>query len=108
MPAAHFTLTLNGNVQKLSSALPPNLVGKSFYVAWLQPDGGNTNVIYVGGTNVDVAAANYGFRLEAPIATIPSAPWNVGEMAYGKLFLNDMAVKGTNGEKLHLFVVPND
>ncbi len=71
----------------------------------LQPDTGNTHVIYVGGLNHGLAVSSsvYGFRLEAPVSTVPPAPW-IGEIRAGGWQLGEFFVNGTSGEKLRIFL----
>lgn len=110
----HYVLTLTGSAQPLDSVLP-------FYSAtqpyqeptWsflsLQGDGGNTHVIYVGGSVVcgnALTSSNYGFRMEAPATSIPPAP-NIVELPFGggsTIKLSEFQVLGTNTEKLHVFI----
>lgn len=104
----HYTLTLDGTVQRLSavlSNLEPN-VNPYLRLLWLQPGGGNAGPIYVG-SNADLTTSDYGFRLEAATGGVPPAPWSIGELVnVSAVRLSDLYVKGTNTEKLQIFCVP--
>ena len=71
----------------------------------LQPDGGNSDPIYVGG-DANVGAAKYAFRLEGAVTTIPPAPFILGEHETGPMKPKDFWVLGTAGEILHVGIVP--
>lgn len=103
---ADYTLTFGAAAVQLSSVFTnAETPLPSARFCSLQPDGGNSNVIYVGGNNhgIGVASTSYGFRLEAPVSTVPPAPFIV-EVSQGCIDLSEFWVKGTNGEKLHIFV----
>jgi hypothetical protein len=94
----HGTITLDGNAQKLGTALG---VSTLTAVSWLgiSAHAGNAAVTY-GGSSA-VASTNYGFRIEAPASSIPSAPM-IFEMPDNltPLRLGGVYVRGTNTEKL--------
>lgn len=101
MIRAH-VLTLTGAVQALSSItdalqLPIRTIS-------LQPGGANAAPIYVGDAITSPSASVYGVRLEAAVATIPPAPFVLGEYAPGWCTLADFRVIGANTEKLHVLV----
>lgn len=99
----HATLTLDGTAQPLLDAFGDTTVGGAddfpAQVLTLQPDGGNTHVVYYGGAGV--TTADYAFRQEAPTATIPPAPIIIS-LADGRLKPSQMYVIGTAGEKVHI------
>lgn len=104
----HYTLTLSGSAQRLSSlvAAVDSQFDDQLGVCWLQPDGGNGNPIYVGGSDA-ITSSSYGFRLEAAASTIPPAPFSFGELEPGRnLKLSELYVLGTSDEKLHVAVIP--
>jgi hypothetical protein len=101
MIRAH-VLTLNGSAQSLSTlsdALPYSIRTIS-----LQPGGANAAPIYVGDAITTPSASSHGVRLEAATATIPPAPFVLGEFAPGWCTLADFRVIGANTEKLHILV----
>ena len=96
----HYTVTLTGSAQ----ALPAT--GVSFgAVRWMsmQPDGANTNPIFLGGAGV--TTSDYGTRLPAGTAGIPPAPHIIAEFRDGMLRPEALYVIGTLNEKLHLHVI---
>lgn len=105
-----YVLTLNGSAQQLSAVFAGTPWAEavnepSLTFASLQPDTANTNIIKVGSDSA--VATTYGFRLEAPAATIPPAPLQFENMKDQMLKLSDLWVIGTNNEKLRIFFVPN-
>lgn len=102
-----YTLTLTGSAQRLSDVLPnldPN-TDKYLRLLWLQPDSGNGDPIYVGGSG-SVSTDAYGFRLEAASTGIPPAPFSLGELLDPTgVRLSDLHVIGTDTEVLHLLAV---
>lgn len=98
-------LTLNGNAQQLVTPNDAITGDVSALQVWLQPDTANTNPILVGAdANV---ATTYGVRLEAPVTTIPPAPFSLGELHPPRFVpLSAIWVKGTNTEKLRVLYIP--
>lgn len=70
----------------------------------VQPDPANSNPVYLGGTKGTLSAAAYGIRLEAPVTSIPPAPYILETAWETPITLADVKVFGTLGEKLHLFL----
>lgn len=102
----HFTLTLNGSAQRLSSVCAAAGVpeDRAYRFISVQPDAGNTHVIYVGGYPRGVSSSAYGFRLEAPATSIPPAPSIIELSNFAAGTLQEWQVLGTDTEKLHIFV----
>jgi hypothetical protein len=108
--AAHYALTLTTAVQQLSSVFPaptPTLAAGAYDIPGraiiLQPLGANTGIIYVG-FDANLTTTLYAFRLEAPAATIPPAPF-VLELS-AELKLSDIFVKSSvSGDKLQIGIV---
>lgn len=103
-----YTLTLDGNAQRLSSVFTntdvPNNEDVLCQSIMLQPDGANNNPILVGDENV--AAAAFCFRLEAGNASNePPAPFILGDLGRSGARLSDFYVLGTNLEVLHIGIV---
>jgi hypothetical protein len=102
----HFVLTLTSSVQSLAAAYPDATAGGPFDLpiqeVFLTPGSGNLNVVYGGGAagHGTLTSTNYGFRLEAPVSSIPQAPLPFTRGSR----LSDYVVLGTNGEKVHLMV----
>jgi hypothetical protein len=94
----HGTVTLDGNAQKLGTALSAST---SMAVSWLGISAHAANVGVTYGGSSAVASTNYGFRIEAPVSSIPSAPVifetpdNMTPLKLGGVW-----VRGTNAEKL--------
>ena len=106
---SHYVLTLNGAAQRLTTALG---IAEDVAVSaiWFQPNAANNGIIYIGTTS-SVSSSSYGVRLEIPVSTIPSAPFNPGEFTRlpnrftSPLRLGDFWVLGTSSDKLHLLVL---
>lgn len=101
----HYVLTLDGNAQQLSSVLPrggDDPGNHPIRTISLQPAGGNANAVFVGSSGV--TSSDFGVRLEPGNASIPPAPFILGEFAAGWARLSDFWVIGTNTQKLHLLV----
>lgn len=105
----HATVTLSGAAESLSSILTAlgwvsGTYEPGMRAVWLQPDGANNAVIYVGGAGV--TNTDFGFRLEAGATGIPPAPFSFGEMAERQLYLSEIYVLGTAAQKLHVYAIP--
>ena len=105
MAFRHYSLTLNGAIQRLSTALANTAVGgpqdEGYRFLSLQPGKANTNDIFVGGSTV--SATDYGMRLD-PGDT--AAPIELGSHDGGPIKLSDLYVIGTNAERLHIAGIP--
>ena len=108
MAARHYALTLNGSAQQLSTLLSNTERGGAEDVACVQiilaADPANSNVIYVGANNT-VAATTHGFALDPTQATAKDRE-SIGPFSSGKVKPSDIWVKGTNAERLMVFLVP--
>lgn len=106
---ADYTYTFTSSSVQLSAAIiaagGPAVTPAGVKLLLLQPDGGNTNVIYVGGSNhgAAVSSSSYGFRLEAPVSTVPPAPFMI-KLSWGQPVAEEYWLKGTDGEKIHIFL----
>lgn len=114
MSFRHYNLTLDGNIQRLSSALADSEVGgpddEALRVVQLQMQGDSANPLFVGGapkvgTNVTLTSTDHGFRLESGSGGVPAAPYLLGEFETGPIRLSDIYVLGTNTEVLHITVL---
>lgn len=101
----HYVLTLNGSAQQLNTALDSTFQGPGtdqdqlVNAIYLQPDGANAGIVYVG--DKDVSSTDYGFRMEIPASTIPQAPFAF-ELSTRSIRPSHLWVKGTNNDKLHI------
>ena len=105
-PVRDYSLTLDGTVQNLSDVLPVNEGDLLKYVA-LSVHASNSNIIFVGSTDRGdegaLSSTKYGWRIEIPVSSIPSAP-DIIEL--GPSFsLAHLSVLGTNLEILHILAV---
>lgn len=107
----HYTLTLNGSAQSLASVLPGYSSSAAIPTneqsySWLaiQADGANSNLVYVGGANRVLSSIAYGFRIEVPVSSIPSAPSIVELGGAPSIRLSEFQVIGTNAEKIYITV----
>lgn len=103
----HFTVTLNGSAQALSSftTVPASVALLKQII--FHADTANTHVVYVGGRGADgvsptLTSSNFGFRLEVPVATVPPAPTFVEAI---NTSLGDWQMLGTAGEKVHVTAI---
>lgn len=102
---AHYSLTLTGSVQRLSSVIPTGTAVPVAHFVSLQAAGANTGLIYVGGFPQLLSSTAYGFRIEIPASTIPSAP-SIIELGGGAAInLADLQVLGTNNDILKIMVL---
>ena len=100
----HYNLTMDGTIQPLSDVLPVNEGDTLKYVA-LQAHGGNSNIIYVGSTETGtLTSSDYGWRIEVPVTSIPSAP-DIIELSQNGFSLNELSVLGTASDVLHIMVL---
>lgn len=101
----HGTVTLAGTGTRVNMA---TAVGEDFNVRWLtvQPDALNVGVVYLGG--LGLTTNSFGFRFEAPVAQIPSAPWQLDGFESGSMKLSDLSAIGTNNDLLHVCWSPYD
>lgn len=106
MAARHYTLTLNGAAQRLSTVLGNTEVGgpqdEAFRMISFQAGKANTNDIFIGATS-SVSSSDYGVRLD-PTDTQPNDI--LGHFDTGPYKLSDFYVIGTNAEKLHILAIP--
>lgn len=105
---AHFTLTLDGTVQRLSSVLPGATADKvaqeqSWSYMALQADSANAAVVYVGGYPTVVSSSDFGMVVPIPATSIPAAPLVI-QPGNGSIRLSEWTVKGANAEKLHILL----
>lgn len=117
MSFRHYNLTLDGNIQRLSSVLANSAVGgaddESLRVITLQMQGDSGNPLFVGGApkvgtipdDVTLTSTDHGVRLEGGTGGVPTAPFLLGEFESGPLRLSDFFVLGTNAEVLHISVL---
>ena len=102
----HYTLTLNGSAQRLSSVLPDTTPGGpddlSSAVIVLQPDGANANPVFVGGPGV--TTSDFGFRMEPGAAGAPPAPYTFTP-EHRTMKLSSLYVIGTSTQKLHILQI---
>jgi hypothetical protein len=98
----HYTVTLNGSVQRLSDYLttPAVIHGQDVLVnnLVLQPGGANAAPVYVGGHGA-ITSDDHLFSLPAGAAGVPPAPF-MWELAGRQVRPSDIYVLGTNTEKL--------
>jgi hypothetical protein len=95
----HYTLTLDATVQSLPF---------TDRIRWfsVQPDNGNSNAVYMGGTNWaaggTLSSTDYGTCLPAPVGGVQPPPHIKAEFTDGSILANDVRFLGTNGEKVHI------
>lgn len=96
-----YLLTLDGTAQQLSAALGPNVGRTPCKQVLLLLDASAANPCYVGHDNT-VAATTAGLRIHNGVNT----PVSIGPFETGAVDLQDLWVKGTNTQKLGVFIVP--
>jgi hypothetical protein len=103
---ATYVLTPGASAVQLSSVLETGDVPIAGRSLLLQANASNTGVLYFGGNNVgaNTSSSNYGFRIEIPVTSIPSAPV-VFEYPTGSVSLDEFWVKAAvDTDKLHITV----
>lgn len=103
MAVLHYSLTLTGSAQALSSVT--NATTDSIRTLTIQPAAANGGAVYVGASGVTNAA--YGVYIPAPASSIPPAPFMLGETQsqHGHFKLSDVYVTGSNADVVKLLVV---
>ena len=108
MAARHYSLTLTGVAQRLSTVLTDTEVGGREDIAMVQvifaADPANANVVYIG-TNSNVSSSSHGFSLDPTQATAKDRE-SIGPFEAGKVKLSDFWVIGTNAQRLMVLAVP--
>lgn len=108
MAARHYTLTLNGAAQRLSTVLATTTPGgpndEALRQIILCAAPANTAVVAIGATS-SVTTTDCGFTLDPTQATAPDRV-SIGPFETGPVKLSDLYAIGTNGEKLHIFAIP--
>jgi hypothetical protein len=102
---AHYVLTLTGSAQLLSSVLAADVLEVPVGQLMLQADSANAAVVGVGFSNA-VTAASCAATIPAAVAGVPAAPLLLGPFRPSQLFLSQIWVIGTNGQKLRIGVIP--
>lgn len=110
---ASYTVTPGSSAVQLSTAIltstPAAPLGAqpiSGRFVSFQADAANTGILYFGGNNQGSGTAStaFGFRIEIPVTSIPSAPV-VFEVPNGNIALDEFWVKASvNTDKLHIFI----
>lgn len=98
----HSVVNVTAVAQNLATALA--LVGSDSRCCFLsiQVLGGNAGIVYLGGAGDTLTAATaYGWRLEIPVSTVPSAPFfRESKTIAGVLDLADYQFIGTASDKI--------
>ncbi len=102
---AEYVLTLNGSAQQLSSVLAADIVEGAIGMLILQADSGNGAAIGVGFSNA-VSTSVCALTIPAASGSVPAAPILLGPFHAAQLFLSQVWVNGTNGQKLRIGVIP--
>lgn len=107
-----FTLALDGTAQHLSDVLAAVVAanqGLDFEpkvrILILQADGANGNAIYVGFSNA-VSSTLHAFSIPAGVGGVPATPIILSALQLPELLLSHLWVKGTDGQKLHIGLIP--
>ena len=107
MSIRDYTLAIDGTVQRLSDVLPANEGDLLKYIA-LSAEASNAAVIFVGsterGSEGTLSSTKYGWRIEIPVTSIPSAP-DIIDLANSTFSLAEFSVIGTNNDILHILAV---
>ncbi len=100
----HYTITLSATARSLATGLEGIGINDILKFLAIQATPGNTHVAYIGGNQRTLTTSDYGFRIEAPVTSIPYAP-TVIELAPGFSSLSEIFAVGTADEKLQIFLV---
>ena len=101
MTLRSLTLTFSGSAQALSTLLSATVADVPVYAVDIQADNNNSNVFYVGGSDVD---ANKGIEIPIPVSSVPEAPYRIGDFGGRNLYLRDVYVLGTASQTAHILV----
>jgi hypothetical protein len=100
MAVLHYTVTLSGAAQALSTLIIGRSIGKQIIFS---ADGANANPVYLGGRDSGtISSSDYGFRVEKATTGVPPAPTIIEAINISPA---DFQVIGTNNEKLHVTVI---
>lgn len=98
--ARHKVIAVTSSAQNLATALGVSDSRCTFFS--LQPLGANAGIVYIGGVGDTLTAATaYGWRLEIPVSTVPSAPFfRESNPITGFYNLAEWQIIGTDNDKL--------
>lgn len=103
----HYTLTLTGSAQRLSSVLADPTVGGPQDYACRQvilcADPANTAVVYIGGGNPAVSSTSHAFSLDPTQAS--QNPVSIGPAADVAVKLSEIWAIGTANERLMIGIL---
>lgn len=109
-------LTLDGTAQKLSDAVLGAADGSitiarrfqgnlSVDQVTLQANGANANPVFVGDAGVEASESGvWGIRIPVPETSVPAPPYLL-ENTDGDLKLDEVYVRGTSTQKVHITFV---
>lgn len=99
-----YNLTLTAAAQPLSNALPALedevVENVGFRQLKLQADDGNSNIIFVGDS--EVSLTSFAFCLPSPPGNVPLPTENLGPFEAGPIKLSEIFAIGTVGEVLNI------
>lgn len=108
MSVRQYVLTLDGTSQRLLEPLTdPTVISDenvALRVISLQAGPSNANPVFIG--DVNVTAALWAWRLPAASGGDSPAPLILGEFESGPIKLSNFYARGTNGETLHIGIIP--
>lgn len=96
-------LTLNGNAQVLTGGISGDYSNPPIKQLALQANNTNSNPFYIGDSAI--SATNFAGYIPAPSAGIPYGHAVLDIPKDAIVYLSDVYVKGTNGEKVKGWVI---
>lgn len=91
------TVTLTGAAQQLVLLAGGKTPLRSISI---QADPANAAVVKIGDSRI--TSSDYAIILPIPTSSVPAAPFIVGDIENGALYLEDLYVLGAVNEKIHL------
>lgn len=97
----HKVVAVTATAKSLASSIGED--GPVYFLS-IQPAAANAAVVYLGGLGVTTSA--FGWRLEIPVSSIPSAPWFIDALQAPALSLGDVYVVGTANDNVTVAWIP--
>ena len=95
------TLPVDGTAKNIATILGLDVSQVPVYAVDIQADAANSGAVYVGASDV---TADTGIAIPIPQLNTPVGPYRVGDFGTRVLELDDVFVRGTAGDKVHVLV----
>jgi hypothetical protein len=97
----HSVVAVTATAAKLSDVIGEDM---QVYFLSIQPAAANTGVVKLGGKGI--TSSVFGWRLEIPVSSIPSAPWFLDDIRAPALALSDVYIIGTAADNVTVAWIP--